>query len=352
MTPSSPPNPSAPCYIVTGGAGFVGSNLIAELLRREVSAHIIIVDPCTSGSFANVIEACDRRTLAPFRGEWLAQDVASVDWKHLLTHARPRAVFHLGAITDTTVLDEPRMLDANLGGFSAKTHGSLLLEAAALGTRLVYASSAATYGSPAQMATRTPFPESAAGRPNNIYGFSKWLMECEHARLTLAHPAAHVVGLRYFNVFGPGESRKGKMASMAFQLAQQLLAGKCPRLFADGSQARDQIHVDDVVDCTIHAAGLTDPAVRPGVYNLGSGKATSFRDIIGAVRKGLGIDDATLPTDYFEMPAAIRAFYQDWTCADMTHTRSGLRWSPKIDPAEGIASYAAFLARTHRPASS
>ncbi len=344
MTPNSPTSG----YIVTGGAGFVGSNLVAELLRREPASHILVIDPCTSGSFANVVEACERRGVGPFRGEWLAQDVASVNWKTLLGHARPRAVFHLGAITDTTILDEHRMIATNLGGFSAQTPGGLLHEAAVLGIHLVYASSAATYGSPPQMASRTPFPESAAGRPNNVYGFSKWLMECEHARLTAAHPAAHVVGLRYFNVFGPGESRKGKMASMAFQLAQQLLAGKCPRLFADGSQARDQIHVDDVVDCTIHAAGLSGAAARPGVYNLGSGKATSFRDVIDSVRKGLGVGDGQLPTDYFEMPAAIRAFYQDWTCADMTHTRTSLGWSPKIDPGEGIASYAAFLAKSQR----
>jgi len=344
-----------PCYIVTGGAGFVGSNVVAELLRRDPAARVVVVDPCMSGSFANVIEACERRGVAPFSGEWIAQAVGEIDWRSILGHLRPAAIFHLGAITDTTVLDERHMLSTNLGGFSAEKPGSLLLECALLGTRLVYASSAATYGSPPEMASRTPFPVTAAGKPNNIYGFSKWLMECEHHRLTAAHPAAHVVGLRYFNVFGPGESRKGKMASMAFQLAQQLLAGKCPRLFADGSQARDQVHVDDVVDCTIHAAGLrlrgtpVTPVtpVKPGIYNLGSGRATSFREIIGAVRTGLGLDEHTLPTDYFEMPASIRAFYQDWTCADMSLTQSGLGWSPRVNPADGIVSYSRHLRATH-----
>jgi len=338
--------PTNPCYIVTGGAGFVGSNLVAELLRLDPAARVVVVDPCTSGSFANVIEACERRGVPPFRGEWIAQAVGEIDWRTLLGHHRPAAIFHLGAITDTTVLDERHMLATNLGGFSAEKPGSLLLESALLGTRLVYASSAATYGSPPEMATRTPFPVSAAGKPNNIYGFSKWLMECEHARLAAAHPAAHVVGLRYFNVFGPGEARKGKMASMAFQLVQQLLAGKYPRLFADGSQARDQVHVEDVVDCTIHAAGLRKP-VKPGVYNLGSGKATSFREIVAAVRTGLGLDETTLPTDYFEMPASIRAFYQDWTCADMSLTQSGLGWSPRVDPADGIVTYARHLRSRH-----
>jgi ADP-L-glycero-D-manno-heptose 6-epimerase len=131
---------------------------------------------------------------------------------------------------------------------------------------------------------------------------------------------------------------------MVYQLAGQMLDGKRPRIFADGSQARDQVYVDDVVDCTMAAAGLgakKDPV--PGVYNLGSGVATSFNQIIGAVRRALGISDRDLPTDFFEMPPSIRAFYQDFTCADMSQTFQGLGWQPRWKPEEAIAAYAAHL---------
>jgi ADP-L-glycero-D-manno-heptose 6-epimerase len=239
------------------------------------------------------------------------------------------------------------MLRENVGGFR-----ELLGACTRRRTPLVYASSAATYGTPPQTGTREPFPEGAAGRPSNIYGFSKWLMECEHRRFVerLARDRgapAHIVGLRYFNVFGPGESRKGPMASMVYQLAQQMLRSEPPRVFEDGSQARDQVYVDDVVDCTLAAAGLgAKKDVRPGVYNLGSGVATTFNEIIAAVRPAVGRTAGA--TEYFPMPAAVRAFYQDYTCADMTETERGLGWKPKWKPTEAIAEYGAHLARVSR----
>jgi ADP-L-glycero-D-manno-heptose 6-epimerase len=337
-----------PTYIVTGGAGFVGANLVAALLAREPGrrAHIVVIDNCRSGSFANIVEACDRRAVGPFDGEVIPASTADIRWPDLLERHTPAAVFHLGAITDTTVLDEPLMLRENVGGFRD------LMAVCAVGRiPLVYASSAATYGTPPQTARREPFPESAAGRPNNIYGFSKWLMECEHRRFAerLAIDriaAAHIVGLRYFNVFGPGETRKGKMASMIYQLATQMIAGKRPRIFEDGSQARDQVYVDDVVDCTLAAAGMgAKKDVKPGVYNLGSGVATSFNAIIDAVRGALGLSERERPTDYFAMPAEIRAFYQDYTCAEMSETERGLGWKPKWKPREAMAECAKHLAR-------
>jgi len=138
------------------------------------------------------------------------------------------------------------------------------------------------------------------------------------------------------------------MASIAYQVAQQMLAGKRPRLFADGSQARDQVHVDDVVSCTI--AGSMH-GVTPGVYNLGSGRATPFADVAAAVREGLGLSDAEYPIDYFEMPEHIRAFYQDFTQAEMSRTASGLSWSPAVDPIEGLRSYGRWLSRADAAAS-
>jgi ADP-L-glycero-D-manno-heptose 6-epimerase len=175
------------------------------------------------------------------------------------------------------------------------------------------------------------------------------LMECEHRRFgervrKRRDREPMVVGLRYFNVFGPGEGRKGKMASMVWQLAQQVLAGERPRLFTDGSQARDQVYVDDVVDCTLAAAGLGKKAPRPGVYNLGSGVATSFNQMADAVRAAVGLNEQERPTEYFDMPADVRAFYQDYTCADMSETTKGLGWKPRHEPGAAMREYVAFLA--------
>ncbi|MBX3377135.1 MAG: NAD-dependent epimerase/dehydratase family protein [Phycisphaeraceae bacterium] len=335
-----------PTYIVTGGAGFIGANLTAALLARSPRPFVVVIDSFRSGSFANLVEACERRAAGPFDGSVISLSTSEIDFAEVLETYPAQAVFHIGAITDTTVSSETTMLRENVEGFSA------MLEACdEARTPLVYASSAATYGTPPQTAQRKPFPLGAAGKPNNVYGFSKWLMECEHRRFAERTAKRRdrepmVVGLRYFNVFGPGEARKGKMASMVYQLTMQVLAGRSPRLFADGTQARDQVYVDDVVDCTLAAAGLGKRAPRPGVYNLGSGVATSFNQIADAIRAALGLSDQERPTDYFDMPPDIRRFYQDYTCADMTETARGLGWKPKHDPVRAMGAYAKFLSES------
>jgi ADP-L-glycero-D-manno-heptose 6-epimerase len=336
-------------YIVTGGAGFIGSNLAAELIRREPDCHVTIVDDFSSGSWANITEACEQRGVA-FTGEVLPVSTRAwaLPWgvDDFVDQTKPFAVFHLGATTDTTVTDQAAMIENNAG----PSWGAMLGACAEAGIRLVYASSAATYGTPPQTARREAFALEAAGNPNNVYGFSKWLMENTHRAFVAeeamrGEPAPWIVGLRYFNVFGPGESRKGKMASMAYQLATQALAGKRPRLFKHGEQARDQVHVDDVVDCTLAGAGL-GPAgdkIRPGVYNLGSGKATTFNDVARAVREGLGLRSGELEVEYFDMPENVRAFYQDFTLADMSETKRGLGWVPMREPVEAVRGYAGWM---------
>ncbi|MCB9838105.1 MAG: NAD-dependent epimerase/dehydratase family protein [Phycisphaeraceae bacterium] len=328
-------------YIITGGGGFIGSNLVATLLSRRPDAALLVVDDFRSGSAINIVEACERRGVPPFGGDLIAEPTGDLDWDDILEAVKPDAVFHLAAITDTTVLDERRMLLDNVEGFRGLLHACV--EASC---PLVYASSAATYGSPAEGFDRLPFPESAAGKPNNVYGFSKWMMETLHRRLSaeVSKPGAkapRIVGLRYFNVYGPGEARKGKMASMPYQLAQQILAGKRPRLFTGGEQARDQVHVDDVVAMTLAGANAD---ATPGVYNCGSGRATTFNEIADAVRRGMGVDETRFATEYFEMPPAVREFYQEFTCADLAQAKAGLDWAPQRDPITAIASYAAFLA--------
>jgi len=347
------------CFIVTGGAGFIGANLCRALANRaRANGHkceLVVVDDFRSGSFENLVEAFARDARGEsggvFSGEVVAASVAEVDWESVLEAREPRAVFHLGAITDTTVANEREMIEVN-----SETFGPILESCARARVPLVYASSAATYGTPPQATQREAFPVEAAGRPNNVYGFSKWLMEVEHRRLLREAARSggdtpHVVGLRYFNVFGPGERRKGKMASMVHQLAVQLLEGQSPRLFEHGEQARDQVPVEDVVSCTMAAAGRAawhEFDVEPGVYNLGSGRATTFNELVGAVRSALGFSEQARPTEYFPMPASVRAFYQDYTCADMRETERGLGWKPSVDPRDAMRSTARSVERSLR----
>lgn len=326
-----------PTYIVTGGAGFIGAYLVAELLGREPDAHIVVVDSFRTGSYANIVEACHRAGVGPFTGTVQADSVADLNWQPALMAFEPKAVFHLGAITDTLVSDEREMLAENTDPFV-----DILEACAETNTPLVYASSAATYGSPPQGDAREPFPESAAGVPNNVYGFSKWLMDAElfrhFARCDEAgEQRPHVVGLRYFNVFGPGEARKGKMASMVWHLTNQMLAGGRPRLFEFGEHARDQVYIKDVVAQTIAAAGK---GVTPGVYNSGSGVVTSFNQIAEGAAKALGLD---VEPEYFPMPAEMVPTYQHYTCADMSAAAKGLGFTPAWDPADAIAEYAGWI---------
>ncbi|MEL6498055.1 MAG: NAD-dependent epimerase/dehydratase family protein [Planctomycetota bacterium] len=336
-----------PCYIVTGGCGFIGSNVAATLEGLDGTCHVLVIDSFRSGTFQTLVDSCTRITGEPFRGEVLPESVESLDWPSIFVERRPAAVFHLGAITDTTIDDESDMIRQNAGD-----SWRLLLETAAdAEVPLVYASSAATYGTPPETNERVAFAEASAGRPNNVYGFSKWMMESAHRRLSAERVAAGepqpwVIGLRYFNVFGPGESGKAGMASMAFQLARQLFDGDRPRLFADGAQTRDQVPVQDIVGLTLAAAGLgerIDP--RPGVYNAGSGVPTTFEEVAEAVRRGMGVSGTDRPTEYFEMPAHIARFYQSFTLADMSAAKAGLGFEPRHPPQEAIATYAAMLAK-------
>lgn len=332
-------------YIVTGGCGFIGSNLVAALQQRVPGCHVLVIDSMRTGTFANLVGACERAG-GVFEGQLQACHVREAFWGDLIENYAPSAVFHLAAITDTTVENEAEMIAGNTG----EAWDEIMWQCAEQSVPVVYASSAATYGTPPQVELRNPFPESAAGKPNNVYGFSKWLMESDHRRFELAHLSRlgkkpWIVGLRYFNVFGPGEEAKGKMASMALQLTKQALAGERPRLFENGQQARDQVYVDDIVGITLAAAGIGGKAKpEPGVYNAGSGRATSFEEVACAVRRGLGIANGDLPTEFIPMPPAIRRFYQDFTCADMAHAKRGLGFKPACDPAESVSSYARWLA--------
>ncbi len=292
--------------LVTGGAGFIGSNL-AKRLTTDGHA-VVVLDDFSSATWTNLID---------FRGDVVTCDVAT-ELAQLQRLDAFDVIFHEASITDTTVMDQRKMMHNNVEGFR-----NLLDMAARWGSRVVWASSAATYG-------RGPAPmrETQHAGPLNVYGYSKLAMErlADLYAPRLRHP---IVGLRYFNVYGAGENHKGKFASMIGQLARQMLAGKRPRIFTPGDQRRDFVYIDDVLAANL--AGLT--ATATGVFNVGSGAAASFNDVVAELNRVLHTD---LPPDYIENPYD---FFQTWTEADLTQSRKGLGYNPQYDLRKGVDAY-------------
>ena len=292
--------------LVTGGAGFVGSNLVKRL---AADGHdVVALDDFSSASWTNLIK---------FPGDVLTIDVAG-DISALTAAGPFDVISHQASITDTTVLDQRRMMHNNVEGFR-----QLLDLAGRWGSRVVWASSAATYG-------RNPAPmsESQPAAPLNVYGYSKLAMErlADRYRPRLKQP---IVGLRYFNVYGPGEQHKGKFASMIHQLAKLMRSGKRPRIFTDGEQRRDFVYIDDVVQANLKAM----TAATSGVFNVGSGAAASFNQVVAQLNRVLKTD---LPPDYFDNPYD---FFQTWTEADLTRSRKVLGYAPEYGLTGGVDAY-------------
>jgi ADP-L-glycero-D-manno-heptose 6-epimerase len=330
--------PDRGCYIVTGGAGFIGSNLAAALVKQDPASEVHVIDDLRWGSFANLVNAFERAGLPPFSGRLLPTPIEQIDPGALVATRGLRAVFHLAALNRTDA-SERELISANAGGFEP-----LLTACVQVGMPLVYASSAAVYGSPSQAAQRKAFPLDAAGRPKSPFGASKWLMESAHARLAnrTALGTPHVVGLRYFDVFGPGEGSKGAAVSVVHRLATAMLHSQRPQLPADASAARDMIYVDDVVTATMAALGIgTNMRPRAGVYNVGSGAATGLVQILAVLRDELAIPESTLPTE--QQPADPLSCGPDYTQADLAATLSGIGWKPASNPIEAIRVYARWL---------
>jgi ADP-L-glycero-D-manno-heptose 6-epimerase len=287
--------------LVTGGAGFIGSNLALQL---EADGHtVVVVDTLRTG---------DAENLADFKGTFLRKDIS----KPFSLPSRFDAIFHLAAITDPREPDKVETIRNNMEGFRliiemAKRHKA----------KLIYASSASVYGN-------GPSPQQE-GQPKDImsaYAQSKLMMDWIAEDL---FSQMHIVGLRYFNVFGPHEAHKGRPASMIYHLTKQMKAGKRPRLFFDGSQARDHIYVKDCV-----AANILALDARSGIYNVGTGRATSFNDVVRFINKAL---DMSLEPEYIENP--YKGTYQDLTQADMRKAKEYLRFSPQYTTETGIMDY-------------
>jgi ADP-L-glycero-D-manno-heptose 6-epimerase len=311
-------------YIVTGGAGFIGSNIVERLNASGIDDILVVDDMTASAKFTNLAEA----TISDFmdRGEFrerLESDRLSL---------QVEAIFHQGACTDTMEYDGRYMMENNF------TYSKVVLRyALAKSVPFVYASSGAVYGS-ARVCREEPEYES----PLNIYGYSKLAFD-QYVRKVLPNAKSTVVGLRYFNVYGPGEAHKGRMASTIFQFHRQLRDTGLIRLFgashgyANGAQSRDFVYIDDVVDVNLHF--LEQPLVT-GIFNLGTGKARPFNDVARLLLKLHGSGKV----EYIPFPQELLDKYQAHTQADLTRLQEeGGYEKPFTALGEGIRRYWEYL---------
>lgn len=323
--------------IVTGAAGFIGSNLVKGLNARGIT-DVIAVDNLTQGDkFRNLV---DLRISDYFDKTVFFEQFARGHF------GKVEAVFHQGACSDTMEHDGRYMLDNNYR--ASKT----LLDAAQLqGVRLLYASSAAVYG-----ASSTFCEDPQFERPLNVYGYSKLLFD-QVVRRVLPHATAQIVGFRYFNVYGPREQHKGRMASVAFHHVQQYRASGQVKLFGEyggygpGQQQRDFVWIDDVVAVNLW---FFDHPAKSGIFNLGSGRAQPFNDValtvVNTLRQQAGkpaLPLAELVASgeivYIPFPEALVGKYQCHTQADLGRLRAAGCMHEFATVQQGTAAYVRAL---------
>jgi ADP-L-glycero-D-manno-heptose 6-epimerase len=329
--------------VVTGAAGFIGSNLVHGLNAMGID-DILAVDDLTEGpKYRNLLGArlADYFDKDEFYGRFARRELGKVD-----------AVFHQGACSDTMEDNGRFMLENNY-----RRSKDLLDASQAQGTRLLYASSAATYGGSAIFEEQ---PEHE--RPLNVYGYSKLLFD-NVVRRALPAMQTQVVGFRYFNVYGPREQHKERMASVAFHHFNQFRTRGKVDLFGEhdgyaaGTQSRDFVFIDDVV--AVNLWFLQHPQ-RSGIFNLGTGRAQPFNDVALAVvngcRRSAGQPQPTLEQQvtrgliaYIAFPQALVGKYQSYTQADLTALRSTGCDVQFADVATGVARYVDWLATQSSP---
>jgi ADP-L-glycero-D-manno-heptose 6-epimerase len=328
--------------VVTGAAGMIGSNLVHGLNAIGID-DVIAVDDLTDGpKYRNLLGAqlSDYFDKDEFYARFARGEFGQVD-----------AVLHEGACSDTMEHNGRFMLDNNY-----RCSKGLLDACQAQGTRLLYASSAATYGGSASFREEPQFEQ-----PLNVYGYSKLLFD-NIVRRMLPTAATQVVGFRYFNVYGPREQHKGRMASVAFHHFNQFRETGKVRLFADyggygpGQQSRDFVFVDDVVAVNLWFLQHPD---RSGIVNLGTGRAQPFNDVavaaVNAARTQKGEPSLELAElvrqgliEYVPFPDALVGKYQCFTQADLTALRGTGCDHRFADVATGVKRYVDWLAA--RPA--
>jgi ADP-L-glycero-D-manno-heptose 6-epimerase len=296
-------------FLVTGGAGFIGSNVVASL--NEAGLTDIVVNDQLGRDDAKWRNLAKRQ---------IADVVPPAELMAWLGTRKLDAVIHMGAISDTTATDADLVMENNF-----RLSLRLLDWCTQTRTPFIYASSAATYGDGGQGFDDDWTPDALRKlKPMNLYGWSKQMFDLAVAERYVKKEKLppHWAGLKFFNVYGPNEYHKGHMASVLAKVFESAKAGKPVRLFksyrdgvADGDQRRDFVYVDDAI--AVLRWLIDTPSVN-GVFNVGTGKAESFRDMIGAMFKALG---RPANIEYIEMPEAIRGQYQYYTQASVENLR-------------------------------
>lgn len=289
-------------HIVTGGAGFIGSNVVQALTERGCD-DVVVVDDLTDGhKFVNISDL----NIADYLDKDDFIDRLSADKKFAKGIT---AILHLGACSETTEWDGRFMMQNNYSYSQKLLHHCLENKA-----QFVYASSAAVYGG-AKEFVEDPLFEN----PLNVYGYSKIQFD-RYARRVAVNAESQVVGLRYFNVYGPREQHKGSMASVAFHFNNQIREEGVANLFmgtdsyGDGEQLRDFVYIDDISNVNLWF--LDNPAVS-GIFNAGTGRAQSFNDVANAVIQWHGKGKIR----YIPFPDHLKGAYQNYTQADLTQLR-------------------------------
>jgi len=317
--------------LITGGAGFIGSSLAMHLQEKFTNSNIIIFDCFRSEetfSNGNLKSFGHYKNLIGFKGNIICGDINKKEDLKLLNEFNFDFIFHQAAISDTRVADQSIIMSTNVNSFFQ------ILEIAKRNkSKVVYASSAATYGS-------LPSPQTEGLEdPENPYGFSKLIMDQVAARFAIKNPNISIIGLRYFNVYGPREFFKEKTSSMVIQLAMQILNGLSPRLFEGSDKIlRDFINIEDVIEANIKACSPK----KNGVYNVGTGNPRSFKDIVDILQKELGTN---FEIDYFPNPYN---GYQMHTQAETSSASKNLDFKSKISLEDGIKSYISEIKRLHQ----
>ncbi len=333
--------------VVTGAAGFIGSNLVKGLNARGYTDIIAVDDLKQGDKFRNLadLQIADYVDADTFYGEFATGHYGQVE-----------AVFHEGACSDTMELDGKYMMANN---YAVSLH--LFQACQKRGSRLLYASSAATYGG-----SETFREDPSFELPLNVYGYSKLLFDQRMRRecganfeRTLAGRTHQVVGFRYFNVYGPREQHKGRMASVAFHQYHQFQAEGRVKLFGEyggypaGGQMRDFVFIDDVVAVNLW---FFDHPSKVGIFNLGSGRAQPFNDVASSVVNAMRTlkGEAPLPlaaiadqglVEYVPFPDALRGKYQCYTQADLTALRATGCDHTFVDVQTGVGKYVQWLAK-------
>lgn len=310
--------------IITGGAGFIGSNLVHHL--NDLGYYdIVVVDDLTEGAkFRNLSKA----QISDYMDKDEFFDVihsANEEFDYI------QAIFHLGACSDTTEWDGRFMMQNNF------TYSKALLHFA-LDRRIpfIYASSAAVYGNRQQFTEELDSEE-----PINVYAYSKWLFD-QYVRQLMPKVHSQIVGLRYFNVYGPREAHKNKMASVAYQFNQQLIDNGRIKLFGAyagyeaGEQRRDFVWINDVVQ--VHS-WLLENNQCSGIFNVGTGRAQTFNEVAQAVINWHGFGEV----DYIDMPEHLKGSYQSYTQADISHLRQAGYDKDFATVQQGVAHYLDWL---------